>query len=193
MNYGPDGEPTPLRSRLGPHADDLWQRRVGSPRDDDVFAPDPGPEVPSPGPTSVSPTVESGEKLNALATQTPAPSSRRTALDSAIEQTSDRVGHWISEQQQRLSVGLDSLLAQLAEHREEALARMRDWEAAERKRVETELAAEQDHFHERLMAELKAFEEQLALRLAEQEERLGRWLAEAEAQAKQRFAERLAP
>ena len=190
MNYGPDSEPRPLRSRLGPHADDLWQRHV-EPGADDLFAPAPDagrPQTEAGEPQSVPvPAVETAQKLNALADETPR-TARRTELDNAIDQSGGRVGQWISDQQKRLSVGLDLLLAQLDEHREEELARMRAWEASERTRVETELATEQDHFHDRLMGELKAFEEQLALRLAEHEERLARWLAEAQQQAEQRFA-----
>src|SRR5207237_566333 len=133
------------------------------------------------------PAVETAQKLNALADEAPR-SARRTELDNAIDQSGGRVGQWISDQQKRLSVGLDLLLAQLDEHREEELARMRAWEASERTRVETELATEQDHFHDRLMGGLKAFEEQLALRLAEHEERLARRLAEVGQHAEQSFA-----
>ena len=190
MNYGPDPEPTPLRSRLGPHADDLWRRQIGGPADEDVFGPPIESSVTQPADVGspVAPAIEKTEKLNAVVAA-PAPASpRRAELDSAIEQTGGRVGQWISDQQQRLAVGLDLLLTQLNEQRAEELARLQAWEASERRRVETELAAEQDHFHEKLLAELKAFEEQLALRLAEQEERLARWLAEAEQQTEQRFA-----
>lgn len=190
MNYGPDPE-KPLRSRLGPHADDLWQRQLQSPRIEDIFGSDLEPAIAvtqaSVAPIPTPAPVESVQKADATPKDAPR-SARRTELDNAIDETGGRVGQWISDQQKRLSVGLDLLLAQLNEHRENELARMRAWEASERKRVETELAAEQDHFHERLMAELKAFEEQLALRLAEHEARLAQWLAEAEQQAEQRFA-----
>jgi hypothetical protein len=190
VNFGPDPE-KPLRSRLGPHADDLWQRQIQPPRLDDIFGSELDPagavvEASGPPPQR-TPPVESAATLNGSAEAAPR-SARRTELDEAIDQTGGRVGQWITDQHKRLSVGLDLLLAQLDEHREQELARMRAWETSERMRIETELAAEQDHFHERLMAELKAFEEQLALRLAEHEERLARWLAEAQEQAGQRFA-----
>jgi hypothetical protein len=191
VNYGPDPE-KPLRSRLGPHADDLWQRQLQSPGIEDIFGSDLDPAsavteatvAPALRPAS----VESAEKKTDAIPKDAPQSARRAELDNAIDQTGGRVGQWITDQQKRLAVGLDLLLAQLNEHRENELARVRAWEASERQRVETELAAEQDHFHERLMAELKAFEEQLALRLAEHEARLARWLAEAEQQAEQRFA-----
>jgi hypothetical protein len=186
VNFGSDPE-KPLRSRLGPHADDLWQRALQPPRLEDIFGAEVGPVVEAsvPAPQTTVP-VENAAKPSIPAEAAPR-SARRTELDEAIDQTGGRVGQWITDQHKRLSVGLDLLLAQLNEHREQELARMRAWETSERKRIETELAAEQDHFHERLMAELKAFEEQLALRLAEHEERLARWLAEAQAQAGQRF------
>jgi hypothetical protein len=163
MDERSDLEPTPLRLRLGPRADDVWHQPIET-----AAAPD---MVPLPS--------DDDHDAHAADVAPRSASPRAAERDRAIEQAGSRVDEWISDQQRRLAAGLDLLATQVNERRQEELARLEAWKASERDRLERELAAEEERFHQKLMAELVAFEEQLGLRLAEQEERLARWLAEA--------------
>lgn len=183
MSDGPEQEQTPLRSRLGPYNAGYWER----PLDDAAPEVDLG-EIDARQPSASESEWTENTAADTLESDTAPTGSRGAELERAIRQTAGRVDSWVSDQHQRLTAGLDLMLAQLEERRQEEVARLEAWKASERKRVERELAAEEERFHERLMSELAAFEEQLALRLGEQEERLARWLQEAQQTAEQRFA-----
>jgi hypothetical protein len=192
VTYGGESEPMPLRLRLGPRADAWWQPSLEGTADAERHAQ--GTEVAAAGADADTATLPSaltgkpGDAIGEPATSNEArPTTAREELDRALQQTDRRVDRWITDQQQRLAVGLDLMLAQLKERRQEELAQLEAWRVSERQRVDRELAQEQERFHERLLAEVMAFEEQLALRLNEQEERLARWLAEAGQLAEQRF------
>jgi hypothetical protein len=192
VTYGGESEPMPLRLRLGPRADAWWQPSLEGTVDAEHHLAD--VEV-VPADADAAAKDLASAQTNRVADSTPeltksgeAPATAASEqLDRAIQQTDRRVDRWITDQQQRLAAGLDLMLAQLKERRQEELAQLEAWKASERQRVDGELAQKQERFHERLLAEVMAFEEQLALRLNEQEERLARWLAEAGQLAEQRF------
>jgi hypothetical protein len=192
VTYGGESEPMPLRLRLGPRADAWWQPSLEGTADAEHH--DQSTEVAAAGgdaDTATLPSALTAQPGNSTAEPAKSnearPTTAREELDRAIQQTDRRVDRWITDQQQRLAAGLDLMLAQLKERRQEELAQLEAWKVSERQRVDRELAQEQERFHERLLAEVMAFEEQLALRLNEQEERLARWLAEAGQLAEQRF------
>jgi hypothetical protein len=106
----------------------------------------------------------------------------------AADQSDRRMERWIVDQRRRVADGLDMLLIDFEHRRQEEIARLDQWRASARKKVEDELAQERERFSAQMLEELKAFEEQLLLRLQEQEEKLARWWDEAEMMASQRFA-----
>jgi hypothetical protein len=182
----------PLRLRLGPRADAWWQPSLegtadADHHDKDVEVVPAGADANAETPASAKTDRVGDSTPEATKSKEAPPTAVSEELDRAIQQTDRRVDRWITDQQQRFAAGLDLMLAQLKERRQEELAQLEAWKVSERQRVDRELAQEQERFHERLLAEVMAFEEQLALRLSEQEERLARWLAEAGQQVEQRF------
>lgn len=199
-------DPTPLRYRLGPRAESFWQPPDEDATETEWLPPDPtidltldadeddetflDPEIADEPATAEPANADPATTVTPIGPgawpHTPAWSKQ---LERARLDTDQRVDRWVADQQQRLLAGLDLLLAQLNERREQEAARLEEWMISERQRARSELDQEQERFRARLMAELVAFEEQLGLRLCEQEERLARWWSEAEQLAQKRFAD----
>jgi hypothetical protein len=184
MSWMPEQEPTPLRLRLGPRSEvplrPAFEDAIGdSPLDP---ANDDGQPMPLAAETETRPesAATSKDPLRAAASE---------ELQRAIEQTSERVEQWMSDQRRRLGIGIDAMVASLKEQRDTELSRIEEWKAAERERAERQLAEEKERFHGQLMQELVEFEQQLGERLREQEERLAKWWDEAEQLTKKRFAD----
>jgi hypothetical protein len=188
MSWMPEGEPTPLRLRLGPRSevpvrpafDDTDNLDIA----EDIEAPtDQTERVDTDGATpteSAAAPVEAKDPLRAAASE---------ELQRAVEQTALRVERWMEDQRKRLGLGIDAMVASLKEQRDTELARIEQWKIGERERAERALAEEKEKFHAQLLQELVEFEHQLGERLREQEERLAKWWDEAEQLTKQRFAD----
>jgi hypothetical protein len=186
MSWMPEGEPTPLRLRLGPRSEVPVR-----PAFEDADNVDGAEDLEAPieqtarvetaeATTSAAAVVEARDPLRAAASE---------ELQRAVEQTALRVERWMEDQRKRLGLGIDAMVASLKEQRDTELARIEEWKIRERERAERGLAEEKEKFHAQLLQELVEFEHQLGERLREQEERLAKWWDEAEQLTKQRFAD----
>jgi hypothetical protein len=186
MSWMPEGEPTPLRLRLGPRSEvpvrPAFEDADNVDGAEDIEAPiEQTPRVEtSDATTSAAAAVEARDPLHAAASE---------ELQRAVEQTALRVERWMEDQRKRLGLGIDAMVASLKEQRDTELARIEEWKIGERERAERALAEEKEKFHAQLLQELVEFEHQLGERLREQEERLAKWWDEAEQLTKQRFAD----
>jgi hypothetical protein len=186
MSWMPEGEPTPLRLRLGPRSEvpvrPAFEDADNVDGAEDIEAPiEQTPRVEtSDATTSAAAVVEARDPLRAAASE---------ELQRAVEQTALRVERWMEDQRKRLGLGIDAMVASLKEQRDTELARIEEWKIRERERAERGLAEEKEKFHAQLLQELVEFEHQLGERLREQEERLAKWWDEAEQLTKQRFAD----